>query len=733
MQKILYKLNKKDTITDWNNQNQQDLLDENSTLNDWLSFLDRQSSFVNTNYSCHKPNQDFEELEWHIKEFDNQEIKFEGNKYASFLKHYALLVFYGLIQFRNYQANNFNILFLTFSWNILKKHYTFLGSKHINKIVDLVYRNYDQKEKSDEYEMFLGKSGKNKLEGKEDFIENYRLCINHSKCQIKFQNLLSQENTENFMATSLEVLNENYSKVLSNLSYLEWNGELSRWIWLLNQNKVNESFIVLCNLIEKSKIVASEVNQYDFFIAWCINYIGEALWRSKWNLDLSGIKTIAFTDTLNVYFSAIRSSVTQNFYIFKDVPFEEITDKESGSFSVITGKIQETNYAISKYLRKHIREWTLILLMYVDNWSSTKKLIFQGPLISNINQTLFDLLIVSWISRLTYKQLMLKSIIEKDTNSEFSKSEHLKNRLSEYFNTIKQNIYKIVDENLKKMFLQIVNKTISQTDFENLIIKLLIIVPKDLRIYIREGVIFNNMKTVKSLFRKAWKEPTNYSNFHVNSKQSRLNEFSQLYTHLPLIIKVIQKSAEYQNVEMNWDQIFSCFEKLLGKNQNIIMFGCIETIMQCIIDEGMYNFKIALKDVSKTTPLDQIIMLSKDVISEEHDINELISSNDETNEHERINDLYIRQILRVLRIMYFMNLKCQESMLYNNLNDTKANPEDQIGIYIKLFCVTVRLSWFDDIDNYNNTIKNALNILSKLINVDLVSKGKLSLITNFRC
>ena len=196
MQKILYKLNKKDTITDWNNQNQQDLLDENSTLNDWLSFLDRQSSFVNTNYSCHKPNQDFEELEWHIKEFDNQEIKFEGNKYASFLKHYALLVFYGLIQFRNYQANNFNILFLTFSWNILKKHYTFLGSKHINKIVDLVYRNYDQKEKSDEYEMFLGKSGKNKLEGKEDFIENYRLCINHSKCQIKFQNLLSQENTE---------------------------------------------------------------------------------------------------------------------------------------------------------------------------------------------------------------------------------------------------------------------------------------------------------------------------------------------------------------------------------------------------------------------------------------------------------------------------------------------------------------------------------------------------------
>lgn len=32
------------------------------------------------------------------------------------------------------------------------------------------------KEKSDEYEMFLGKSGKNKLEGREDLIDYYKFC-----------------------------------------------------------------------------------------------------------------------------------------------------------------------------------------------------------------------------------------------------------------------------------------------------------------------------------------------------------------------------------------------------------------------------------------------------------------------------------------------------------------------------------------------------------------------------
>ena len=134
---------------------------ENHTIEEWLSFISKYNSFSDFNYKTYSVGSKFEYQEWQIKEFDNENITLEGNKFIGFHKNYALLVFYGLIQFRNYQANNFNILFLAFSWNILKKHYTPLGAKHISKIVDLVLKNYDLKDKSDEYEMFLGKSGKN--------------------------------------------------------------------------------------------------------------------------------------------------------------------------------------------------------------------------------------------------------------------------------------------------------------------------------------------------------------------------------------------------------------------------------------------------------------------------------------------------------------------------------------------------------------------------------------------
>ena len=42
-----------------------------------------------------------------------------GNWRFQFSKNYALLVYYSLIQFRNYQAANFNILFLVFACYIL--------------------------------------------------------------------------------------------------------------------------------------------------------------------------------------------------------------------------------------------------------------------------------------------------------------------------------------------------------------------------------------------------------------------------------------------------------------------------------------------------------------------------------------------------------------------------------------------------------------------------------------
>ena len=223
MQNFLYKIDKDDEKP----------LDDpfevsQSSLEECLEYLNKGADFVKTNYKCHPANREFEDTEWHLKDFDNKNIKIEGNKHISFHKNYALLVFYGLIQFRNYQANNFNILFLAFSCNVLKKHFTTLGEKHIDKVVDLVKRNFDQKDKSDEYEMFLGKSGKNKLEGKEDYIDYYK---NFSEIIIKnhyLKDIFEADNFDNFMTTSVEYLEGNQPKVLTNLSYLKLNGEIAR-------------------------------------------------------------------------------------------------------------------------------------------------------------------------------------------------------------------------------------------------------------------------------------------------------------------------------------------------------------------------------------------------------------------------------------------------------------------------------------------------------------------------
>ena len=170
---------------------------ENLTIKESLNFISKCNSFTDSNYKTYNVGSSYEYQEWQIKEFENNNITLEGNKYVGFHKNYALLVFYGLIQFRNYQANNFNILFLAFSCNILKKHYSPLGAKHISKIVDLVFKNYDLKDKSDEYEMFLGKCGKNKLEGKDDLVEIYKV----SSTDTMYGEVMIGDNYDNFMTT----------------------------------------------------------------------------------------------------------------------------------------------------------------------------------------------------------------------------------------------------------------------------------------------------------------------------------------------------------------------------------------------------------------------------------------------------------------------------------------------------------------------------------------------------
>ena len=65
-----------------------------------------------------------------------------GNWRFQFSKNYTLLVYYSLIQFRNYQAANFNILFLVFACYILQRYLDSMFSYHLSRIIEIVYRNF---------------------------------------------------------------------------------------------------------------------------------------------------------------------------------------------------------------------------------------------------------------------------------------------------------------------------------------------------------------------------------------------------------------------------------------------------------------------------------------------------------------------------------------------------------------------------------------------------------------
>jgi hypothetical protein len=96
-----------------------------------------------------------------------------GNWRFQFTKNYTLLVYYSLIQFRNYQAANFNILFLVFACYIMQRYLDSMLSYHLQKAIEIVQRNFQMKKKSDDYELFLGKSGKNAFLGPIEKIRGF--------------------------------------------------------------------------------------------------------------------------------------------------------------------------------------------------------------------------------------------------------------------------------------------------------------------------------------------------------------------------------------------------------------------------------------------------------------------------------------------------------------------------------------------------------------------------------
>lgn len=137
--------------------------------------------------------------------------------------------------------------------------------------------------------------------------------------------MFGQENLDNYFTTCMEFCDGNYTKVLTNLSYLELNGELARCIALLNQNKLNEAVVVVHSLIENFGTEEAKNNEHrDFVIASCLSSIGETLVSAKCNTDLKGAKTTSFIEVINAYTLTIKSQFTKNYFIFDSTPLESM-------------------------------------------------------------------------------------------------------------------------------------------------------------------------------------------------------------------------------------------------------------------------------------------------------------------------------------------------------------------------------------------------------------------------
>ena len=194
-----------------------------------------------------------------------------------------------------------------------------------------------------------------------------------------------------------------------------------------------------------------------------------------------------------------------------------------------------------------MRETSLILLYQVNKWKKAKELIFKEPIIDNLDRALFDFVIVGSVSKYAYKQMNNPLYSNEMDDSTYSPKSEYKDQLADCFNTIKQNLYKLVEENAKRVFVQVFNQSVfPSTICQNtcLMMKLLNIIPKDLRIFIREGVIFSNMKTIKSLWRKSCKDTVNYAKYRIKSSSKNFEKYSKIFMHLPVLLKIISKCAE---------------------------------------------------------------------------------------------------------------------------------------------------------------------------------------------
>ena len=120
-------------------------------------------------------------------------------------------------------------------------------------------------------------------------------------------------------------------------------------------------------------------------------------------------------------------------------------------------KFEGSSTVLSQFLRNNMRQTTLIILFYVDKYQEALELMFKEPLSDNLEEALFDFLLISSVSRATFKRLENLEPEKELDPEEFIPQTSLKIRLAIYFTEIKQNLYFLIDQNLKKTFVKLFN------------------------------------------------------------------------------------------------------------------------------------------------------------------------------------------------------------------------------------------------------------------------------------
>ena len=229
------------------------------------------------------------------------------------------------------------------------------------------------------------------------------------------------------------------------------------------------------------------------------------------------------------------------------------------------------------------REMTLILCFYAYKISSAKSLLFQYEMHENLDKVYFDFYIISVVSKQIYKLMSIMKPEYLDYENDFDLEKQYKKDLADLFSLIKINLYDLIDKNLKQVFIKIyTNPQIDAKQITTVVLKLLNIIPKDLKMYLREGIIFNSLKILKSIGRKICKDtPTDWD------LQLELNH--QSFIHIN-ILKDIFDAYKITEGDLEADSLQQ-LKALFGKSQLLIVLSSLETIFQCMIDKihGKYR------------------------------------------------------------------------------------------------------------------------------------------------